>query len=333
VKTVNDTALLMGAEKKTGLTETAKDWKETCDKCHPLTPVACVAGCRIWKQKNEFRGLCEKMKNKSFATDLQNTLKNKRRLQILEAISKGQLSLLKLQQELKKLGYHQSQQTISEEYLAPLIEVGLAEENQNIYSSTAFGSQLSKLMKDFDGSEDVLPRHSECYEETALSTLLDEPKTFTDFEGVVPARSVARVLTRLQKAKLVETAEENDYVFYFRTKRDQNKADFSPTEKAVYDNIPVDGMSAHKLAMKSSISLRRTYKYLRKLKGKKMIFAKKRPKTYALTARGIQTAKKLKEIGSLVAETLALASQMINEEKAWNAITMSNTYPKSEKTA
>jgi hypothetical protein len=24
---------------------------------------------------------------------------------------------------------------------------------------------------------------------------------------------------------------------------------------------------------------------------------------------------------------------MINEEKAWNAITMSNTYPKSEKTA
>jgi sugar-specific transcriptional regulator TrmB len=273
------------------------------------------------------------MKNKSFATDLQNTLKNKRRLQILEAISKGQLSLLKLQQELKKLGYHQSQQTISEEYLAPLIEVGLAEENQNIYSSTEFGCQLSKLMKDFDGGEDILPRHSECYEETVLSTLLDEPKTFTDFEGIVPARSVARVLTRLQKAKLVKTAEENDYVFYFRTKRDQNKADFSPTEKAVYDNIPVDGISAHKLAGKTSISLRRTYKYLRKLKGKKMIFAKKRPKTYALTARGIQTAKRLKEIGNLVAETLALASQMINEEKASNATAVSNTYPKSEKTA
>ena len=323
MKTENYPALLQEAEKKTSLTDMVKDWEETCNNCRPLTPIMCVTDCKIWKQKNEFRTLCQKMKNKRFMTNLLNTLKNKRRLQILEIISKGQHSPSRLQQELKKLGYYHSQQTIAREYLTPLIKVGLAEENQNQYHATVFGCQLSKSMKNFNDVEDVLPPHSECYEETALGMLLDKPKTYEDFEGVIRAKSVARVLSRLQKAKLIETAKENDYIFYFRTKRDSNSINFSPTERMFYDNIPIDGISARKLAEKTSISLRRTYKYLRRLKGKKMVFAKKKPKSYALTVKGLQVAEMLKGIRNLTLETLATASHITNNNGPRELLTRS----------
>ena len=256
-------------------------------------------------------------------TNLLNTLKNKRRLQILEIISKGQHPLWRLQQKLKKLGHYHSQRTIAKEYLTPLIEVGLAEENQNQYHATVFGCQLCKSMKNFNDVEDVLPPHSECYEETALSMLLDKPRTYNDFESIIPVKSVARVLTRLQKAKLIETAKENDYIFYFRTKRDSNSVNFSPTEKVVYYNVPMDGISARKLAEKTSISLRRTYKYLRRLKGKKMIFSKKKPKSYALTVKGLQVAEVLKGIRNLTLETLATASHITNNNGSYELPTRS----------
>jgi predicted transcriptional regulator len=323
MKTENYPALLQEAEKKTSLTDMVKDWEETCNNCRPLTPITCVTDCKIWKQKNEFRTLCQKMKNKRFMTNLLNTLKNKRRLQILEITSKGQHPLSRLQQELKNLGYYHSQRTIAGEYLTPLIEVGLAEENQNQYHATVFGCQLSKSMKNFNDVEDVLPPHSKCYEETALGMLLDKPKTYEDFEGVIRAKSVARVLSRLQKAKLIETAKENDYIFYFRTKRDSNSVNFSPTERMFYDNIPIDGISARKLAEKTSISLRRTYKYLRRLKGKKMVFAKKKPKSYALTVKGLQVAEMLKGIRNLTLETLATASHITNNNGPHELLTRS----------
>jgi predicted transcriptional regulator len=271
------------------------------------------------------------MKNPNFMIKLLNTLKNDRCLQILEIISEGCHSIARLQQELKKRGYYHSQQTIAEEYLTPLIEVGLAGEDQNRYYATVFGCRLNELIKDFSDVENVLPPHSECYEETALGMLLDKPKTYEDLRSMIPAKSVARILNRLQKAKLVETTKENDYIFYFQTKRDSNSINFSPTEKAVYGNIPIDGISARKLAEKTSISLRRTYKYLRRLKGKKLVFTRKRPKSYSLTAKGLQTALMLKEIHGLALEALATASKMINDQKTYMLL-MPDTYQtKSEK--
>jgi predicted transcriptional regulator len=218
---------------------------------------------------------------------------------------------------LKNLGYYHSQQTIAGEYLTPLIEVGLVEENQNQYYTTLFGCRLKELTKNSYNIEAILPPHSECYEEMALSMLLNEPKTYKHFEGIIPIKSVARVLNRLQKAKLIETAKENHYIFYFKTKRDSNIVKLSPTERRVYENIPIDGISARKLAEKTSISLRRTYKYLRRLKGKKMVFAKKKPKSYALTAKGLQVAEMLKGIHDLAVEALETVSKIIKDEETY----------------
>ena len=331
MKTEDYQAQLQETEEKTSLADTVKEWEETCKNCNPLTPITCMSGCKIWRQKNEFRKLYKKMKNPSFMINLLNTLKNDRRLQILEIISEGCYSIARLQQRLKKRGYYHSQQTIAEEYLTPLLEVGLAGEDQNRYYVTVFGCRLNELIKGFSDVENVLPPHSECYEETALAMLLDKPKTYEALESMIPAKSVARILNRLQKAKLVETAKENDYIFYFQTKRDSNSVNFSPTERRIYENIPIKGISARKLAEKTRISLRRTYKYLRMLKGKKMVFKKKRPKSYALTAKGLKIAKMLRGIRNLTLETSATASHIVNSNGSQEFLKLATSQTESQK--
>jgi predicted transcriptional regulator len=323
-------SLLWTAE-QTSLAEVLEKWEEICKNCNPLTPIACVTNCRIWRQKNEFRRLYDKIKNPSYLTKLLNTLKNKRRLHILDIISRGRYSTAKLQQELKNSGYRHSQQTIVNEYLTPLIEVGLVEENQESqYHSTLFGCRLKELTKDSYDMTNILPPHSECYEETALSMLTQEPKTFEDLECIVPRKSVARILGRLQKAGLIETSKENDYVFYFITKRNPNEAKFSSTERRVYENIIVEGVSARKLAEKTEISLRRTYKYLRKLKGKKLVFTRKKPKSYSLTTKGHQVAEFLNWVHNLTTEIQATALPALKNES--HKSLMLDTYQtKSEK--
>jgi len=310
MKTEDRPGSLQGTEEQTGLANVLKGWKEICENCHPLTPITCVVDCKIWKLKNEFRKLYERMKNPIFVTKLLNALKNKRRLQMLGIISKGRHSLARLQQELKKRGYYHSQRTIAEEYIAPLIEVGAAKEDQNYFHATVFGSRLNDLVENFYDVEEVLPPHSECYEEMVLNALLDGPKTYEDLEGVIPTKSVARVLKRLQKAGLINATKEKDHVFYFRTKRDSNRVKISPTEKRVYENISVEGISARKLSEKTEISLRRTYKYLRRLKRKKMVFVRKKPKSYSLTVRGFQLATILERVLNLVAGLLVVANQV-----------------------
>lgn len=271
------------------------------------------------------------MKNPTYLTKLLNTLKNKRRLQILDIISKGRHSLTRLQQELEKLEFHHSQNTIAGEYLTPLIDVGLLEKNQeNQYHATLFGYRLNELTRNSYDVADVLPPHSECYEESALSILIRESKTFEDFECIIPTKSIARVLDRLQKAELVKTAKENDYVFYFRTKRNPNKDKFSPTEKRVYENIIAEGISARKLAEKTGISLRRTYKYLRKLKGKKLVFTRKRPKSYSLTAKGHQVAEFLNGVCNLTAEIQATGTHDLKDENH-KSLTLGTHQTKNEK--
>jgi predicted transcriptional regulator len=330
MKTENYQTVPQGTDEQTTLADTLRKWEETCKNCHPLTPLMCMSNCKIWKLKNEFRKLREKMENPHFMTNLLNALKNKRRLLILGVISKGRYSVSKLQQELKESGFYHSRTTIEKEYLTPLIEAGLAEEHQNQYYTTLFGSSLSELIKDFHNIEDVLPPHSECYEEMALSMLLGKPKTYQDYNAIIPAKSIARVLNRLQKTKLIKTSKENDYVFYFKTKRNSKGLKFSPTEKRVYENIPAVGVSARMLCEETRISLRRTYKYLRRLKGKKLVFARKKPKSFSLTSKGLQVALILKEIYNLTVEALATATSTITEE-ATRELLMPDTLPKSEK--
>ena len=287
-----------------------------CRECAPTSPLKCITRCNVWKLKNELRRLRETMDNPNFIKDLFNVLKNETRLQILNTIVKGRYSVEKLQQELKKAGYSHSQDTLNEEYLRPLIQVGLVSETRDEYSATMFGGRLTEKLEEFPEFVNVLPAHSECYEETLLSALLAGPKTFQEVEELISPKVASRVLKRLKTSKLIDTPEERDYVFFFRSKRDPAKETLAETERKVYESIPEEGISAKKLAEKTELSIRRIYKYLRGLKGKKLVFTRKTPKAYALTVKGEKLASLLQDLQNLVEETWASSEQVFSGENS-----------------
>jgi predicted transcriptional regulator len=308
--------VLRNGEKNHDLVEMLKTLGAECRNCAPLNPLECVTRCHLWKLKNELRQLRETMDSPTFIKDLLNVLKNNTRLQILEAIGKSRCSTSKLQEELKKSGFPHSRETIHQEYLQPLMRVGLAAEAQDEYYATNFGGRLCQLLPGFSELADILPAHSECYEETVLDALLSGRKSFEDIEAYVSPKVASRVLNRLKTVGLIETPEERDYVFFFQSKRDPDKESFSSTENKVYSNIPEEGISARKLAVKTDISLRRTYKYLRGLKGKKLVFTRKTPKLYGLTEKGERLASLLHDLQGLAEDVWQSSWHVVSTEKS-----------------
>ena len=317
METCEHATLLQGIDRQAralSFADLISEIDDRCRKCISMTPIKCLAGCRTWKSKNQFRNLYKIARDPDFMTKLMNTLKSKTRLQLLGIVAKGRYSIARLQQELRTLGFSHSQQTIVEEYVTPLIEVGLVQQDQNAYSATLFGCRLFELANGFIDLGDLLPPHSECHEQIVLDALTTGPKTSKELEKAAPAISVARILSRLRQKKLVEKSQETEHIFFFITRRDPKMEELSPTERRVYDNISIDGSSARKLAQETSISLRRTYRYIRRLKGKKLVFARERPASYWLTAKGTQITMLLQGMRSLTAEALK-ATAFLAEEK------------------
>jgi len=284
-----------------------------CRNCAPITPLECISRCQVYKLKNELRKLRETMDNPNYIKELFNVLKNETRLHILQAIVNGRYSVSQLQQELKKTGHSHSQDTISEEYLRPLMVVGLATEARDEYYATTFGGRLTELLGNFPEFVEMLPAHSECYEETILQSLLSGPKTFEAIEALISPKIASRILKRLRSAGLIETPMERNYIFFFKSKRDPNKENFTLTERRIYDAIPNEGISAGKLAQETGLSIRRTYKYLRGLKGKKLVFIRKTPKAYGLTCKGEKLASVLQELQQIVEETWSSSEQVMHD--------------------
>ncbi len=315
MKTADTTEAMKKIDRSQGIASILRALEQQCNSCKPVTPLECITSCNVYKIRNEFRRLCETMENPNFMKDLLNVLKNDTRIHILQAFAKGRYSISRLQQELKKAGYPHSQDTIAEEYLQPLLLMGLAAESQDQFHATAFGGKLTELIVNLPEFARSLPAHSECYEENILKALLAGPKTFEEIESLVSSKIVSRILKRLKTVGLIETPEDRDYIFFFKSKRDPTKEELSATETKVYNNIPEEGVSANKLAQKSELSLRRTYKYLRGLKGKKLVFTRKTPKTYGLTDAGERLAWLLNEMHILVEETLSFSTQFAKQKE------------------
>lgn len=284
-----------------------------CRNCAPISPFQCINRCQTYRLKNELRALRETMGNPNYIKELLNALKNETRLNILQAIVNGRYSVGRLQQELKKTGHSHSQDTISEEYLRPLMSVGLATEARDEYYATTFGGRLTELLDGFPKFADMLPAHSECYEETILQSLLSGPKTFEDIETLISPKIASRILKRLRASKLIETPEERDYIFFFKSRRDPDKEAFTVSERKIYDSLSPEGISAGKLAKETGLSMRRVYKYLRGLKGKKLVFIRRTPKAYGLTDKGEKLATMLQGLQQIVEETWSSSQHLIND--------------------
>ncbi len=300
------------SENNQDVSEMLKSLDAECRNCAPTSPLECITRCQVYKLKNELRKLRETMDNPNYLKELFNVLKNQTRLHILNAIVNGRYSVSQLQQELKKTGHSHSQDTINEEYLQPLMAVGLATESRDEYYATTFGGRLTNTLGSFPEFAEMLPAHSECYEENLLRALLSGPKTFEEIETLISSKIASRILKRLRSVGLIESPEDRDYIFFFKSKRDPNKETFVDTERKVYDSILDEGISAGKLAKETGLSMRRTYKYLRGLKGKKLVFIRKTPKAYGLTCKGEMLASVLTELQQIVDETWSFSQQVIN---------------------
>jgi DNA-binding HxlR family transcriptional regulator len=288
-----------------------KSLEDECKNCAPTTPLECISRCQVYKLKNELRNLRETMNNPDYMKELFNVLKNETRFYVLETIVNDKCSIAQLQRVLKKTGYNYSMQGFREEYLLPLIRVGLATEAREEYGTTMFGGRLAELLQDFSEFVEKLPARSECYEEVILQKLLEAPKTFEEIESLIPSKSTSRTLKRLRSVGLIETPDERDYVFFFKTIRDPNKETFSASERKVYDALIDEGFSAGKLAKDTGLSVRRTYKCIRVLKGKKLIFLRRTPKLYALTGKGEKLASLLREVEQIVEDTWNSSTQVM----------------------
>ena len=283
-----------------------------CRNCAPITALECINRCHVYKLKNELRKLRETMDNPNYIKELFNVLKNETRLHILKSIVNCRYSVSQLQQELKKTGHSHSQDTINEEYLQPLMSVGLAIEARDEYYATMFGGRLTELLGCLPEFVEMLPAHSECYEEILLQSLLTGPKTFEDIEALISSKIASRILKRLRSAGLIETPTERDYIFFFKSKRDPGMETLTDTERKVYDTIPSEGIPAGKLTKETGLSMRRTYKYIRGLKGKKLVFIRRTPKAYGLTCKGEMLASVLKALQQVVEDTWSSSEQVMH---------------------
>jgi predicted transcriptional regulator len=273
-----------------------------CRSCRPPTPLDCIGSCHVWRLRNELKQLRGIITREDYQNTLLNTLKNERRLKILKLLSKNAFSIPHLQKELKDSGFSHSQETILSEYIEPLMTTGLVTENSGHFKATTYGFEVNQLFAGFQGIACVLPPHSECYEEKVIEALFDEPKTYEELKLLVPSESLKRVMARLLETNLVTKNGENNYIYYFKTKRPMGMETLSSTERRVYESIHDGGVTGEKLAEKTGITLRRTYKYIRKLKGKKLVFKRKHPKTFGLTEEGVQVAVFLGKLCAVLKE-------------------------------
>ena len=285
-----------------------------CRNCAPTSPLECITRCRVYKLKNELRQLWGAMDNPNYIKELFNVLKNETRLSILQAIANNTYSVSQLQKELTKTKQHYGQGALTE-YLHPLIAVGLATIVRDEYRATTFGVRLTNNLGAFPKFMAALPTHSECYEETVLCTLLSGPKTFQDIEAIIEPKVVSRTLKRLRLGCLIRTPNERDYIFFFKTKRDADKETLTVNERRIYDAVTNEGVSAGSLAKQTGLSSRVTYKHLRRLRGKKLVFTRKTPKTYRLTCKGQKLATALQRIQQTVEDTWNSSQPVMRDNK------------------
>ncbi len=303
-KVVNNTAELV---------EILKQAESVCQYCKNIYPMICVERCEIWRAKNEFIEMNTMLLEDDHVHNLLNVAKNDRRQKVIEALSERNLSIRELQEYLKSNGYYHSQHTIASEYVEPLIEAGLVKRNNANYRLTLYGQKFYDVSNRFN-VENPLPLHSRCYEEILLKKLKDGPKTHADLAETLIPKSLARPLKRLTEKGLIIKSKTPNYIFHFRTKKEPKKP-FSPTEKKIYETIPEVGVSARELSQKVGISLRRTYKYLRRLRKRRLVFTRKKPRTYELTPFGMKLANFIEETANLVFDALKASAYLLERSK------------------
>ncbi len=295
-----------------------RNLEDMCKHCMPITPIQCISLCRLYRLKNELRNLRNIMNNPCYTTDFFNVLKNQTRLHIFQIIINSSCTLDRVQQELKKIGIKQSQRAISEDHIQPMITVGLITESVGKYHATLFGICIHELLGSFDAFLQKLPSQSKCHEEALLQSLLLGQKTCEEIQQLLSPTVASRILKRLTITGLINNPINRSYIFFHRSKRDSTLETLTASEMKVYQTIPREGTAVDKLAKLTGLSQRRTYAHIRRLKGKKLVFAKNIPVTYSLTDSGQNLATILHNMSQKIEETWNFTEYIVQQSNMSN---------------
>lgn len=296
----NQTLKKMG--QASNLTDALSTVENYCKNCKTASPMVCVERCEVWQVKHEIQEIRRVTSEKTHLRKLFNALKNKRRLKILKALCEHAQNVEELQKHLHQNGFHHSHETVVEAYLKPLISVGLVRMEGVRFKVTFYGRMVQNLLSQ-QAFSDLLPVHSCCYEETVLKEL-NTPKTFNELATHVPPKSLSRILMRLRAKKLLIGKAHSHYVSYHKAENTLRMQQLSPTEKRVLDAIPQAGITIRSLSAIVGINIRRTFKYLRRLREKNLVFALRAKRTYELTVEGREIMRVLEEIERLASSSM-----------------------------
>lgn len=285
------------------LNEIYEKAEEYCRRCNPLSPMTCIEHCYVWKIKNKIwrfkneRSELSETPSRNHIIHLFNTIKNKRRLKIIEILSRQPCNLEELQLRLKKEGYYHSRSTIENPYIKPLLNAGLVREEDGRYKSTLYGKKIWEIWSK-RGFKDMFPIHSKGYEESCLRALANGPKTYDELTELLSEADLHRTVRRLEERGLVAINHPSARVFFFKTSREPTE-NLSPTEKRVLSIVSEGSISAQEISGKACITLRRTYKYLKRLKEKRLVSRQRKAITYRLTPKGKDLAERLERISNV----------------------------------
>jgi len=224
------------------------------------------------------------------AARLFNIIKNRRRLVLLEILAQRSCGLPELQHGMRRFGFDHSQTTILG-YLTPLLETGLVQAVAGRYALTNRGLAAKETLA---GKEIAfgLPENSNCDEEFLLIALETDESVYERLLGAKPAGDFGRTVRRLEEIGLLHREKPASRALYRRSDSEP-VIELSATEKRVYGLIPGQGATVHELSEKASLSLRRTFKYLRLLREKGLVFAEKPSAKLTLTPNGKDSASLL----------------------------------------
>ncbi|RLF16506.1 MAG: hypothetical protein DRJ97_00410 [Thermoprotei archaeon] len=225
-----------------------------------------------------------------------NSLKNSRRMTILSALLKRPLGLKDLQRQLWLKGLKHSLETVRSAYLQPLVDVGIVKLGSRA-ELTPMGRRIAEEALREAWLFRKLPSRSKCYEEALLISLLDGPKSISSIDFIKPQAVIYRSIGRL-KGLIKATGRGSFYVAL-----EGGEARLTPTEKRLLEDIKRRGgvVALRELMKDRFISRRRVYKYLARLREKKVVDKVLQGPEVELTDEGVKAARALWRVASYVA--------------------------------
>lgn len=249
-----------------------------------------------------------------------NAIKNKRRVSILQLLQKEPHTDREIQDGLSSIGHKHSLTTVRR-YLKPLLEAELVGHSHGEYRTTTRGSKVLEIIEDANFLH-RFPSNSSCREELSLIAIKKRYRTFEELAKVVGRSLLPRTLNRLQREGLIQSNHPKDRVKFYRVKV-RLRGEASPTERRVFHALTEDGISVRDLSKAVGITVRRTYKYLARLKKKGLAFQRTLTVTYTLTSTGRIVADFIEEVVARVLDRprrIILTSPSYSEEMGMSGI-------------